>query len=321
MIESPEIYQCYTCEMYSAFYDFSLNYGKDIYKILLPSGQILFNAYVGLWFAWTLVFKILLKGNFEWTDFIKSLMLFVFVESLLQGGDYFWTYIHNPCLSLTSAIAQKIITLGRGSMKASTFEGVIQTVDYSLNNTVFQTWDALMEESGWTSWKPAVAAIILIVPYLIVICIFLAFMLEFVFSMLVITAICPLLFIAICFKSLQKIVINAGQIALHGALTLIFSCIAMGFTLEVFHRFSPIIPAGSEGIHSEISNFIFSKQYWAIWILGFLSAFFHLKASSFAANISCLFHGGGKLASSVIEASRSVMSSNSIFKKTKGING
>lgn len=317
MMDSPEVYRCYICEIYSAFYDFGINYGKDIYKALLPSGQIVFNAYVGLWLAWTLVFKTLLKGDFDWTDFIKSLMLFVFVETLLQGGDYFWTYVHNPFLALISAIAQKIITLGKVSTMAPTFEGVIQTVDYALNKTVFQTWNALMEEAGWTSWKPVIAAIILIIPYLVVMGVFLAFMLEFVFSMLVITSICPLLFIAICFKPFQRIVINAGQIALYGALTLIFSCIAMGFTLEVFHKFSPIIPIGPEGVHIGIINFIFSKQYWAIWILGFLSVFFHLKAAYFAANISNFFQGGEKLASSVISNTGSLMSSGSIFQKKR----
>lgn len=317
MIESPEAYRCYTCELYSAFYDFGINYGKEIYIALLPSVRTMFNAYVGFWLAWTLVFKVLLKGDFDWAGFAKTLILFIFVEALLQGGDYFWTYIHAPCFSLTSSVAQKIITLGKAPLKAPTFEGVIRTVDYSLNKTVFQMWDALLAEVGWTSWKPLIAAIVLIVPYLIVICIFLAFMLEFVFSILVITAICPLLYIALCFKPLQRIVINAGQIVLYGALTLIFSCIAMGFTLEAFHKFSPIMPVGVEGIHVDITNFIFSRQYWAIWILGFLSAFFHLKASYFAASISYFFQGGGKLASSVVSASSSLVSSSSFFHKKR----
>ena len=290
--------RCYTCEMFTAFYDFGMTYGADIFKALLPCSLILFNAAVGLWFAWHLVFKVLIQGEFESTQFIKSLCLFVFIGSLLHGSSFFWEYIHGPFLNLASSIAQKIITLGKSSLQNPTFEGVIQTVDEALNNSVFQVWNILMNEGNWYTLtiKPMIGAVILMTPYIFVICIFLAFMLEFVFSVLVITAIMPLLLICLAFEVTRSFTISAGRIALTGALTLIFACIAMGFTIAVFHKFGPLIPANTEGASKEIAEFVFSKKYWAIFILGFVSVFFHLKASSFAVALSSSMGGPGPAA-------------------------
>ncbi len=300
----PESYRCYVCEMFSAFYDFGMQYGQDIYKALLPPSRLLFTAYVAGWIAWYIVFKGVFKGDFCIGYFLKKSFLFVFVESLLQGSDFFWVYVHTPFLELISALAQKIVTLGKVSLNDPTFQGTLLTVDQSLNRTIFQVWNILIGEGGWLSWKPIVAALILIIPYLLVICLFLAFMLEFVFALLVITAICPLLYSIICFKSLHPIVLSALRITLHGAMSLLFSSIAMGFTIEIFHKFSPLIPVESEGVSDQISGFIFSSQYWAIWILGFLSVFFHLKASSFAKQISYFSYDSG-LSLSVTEKASS----------------
>ncbi len=201
-------------------------------------------------------------------------------------------------MNLASAIAQKIITLGKSSVSDPTFEGVIKTVDEALNNSVFQLWHILMNEGSWYTLtiKPMVGAIILVIPYIFVICIFLAFMLEFVFSVLVVTAIMPLLLICLVFEATRSFTLSAGRIALTGALTLIFACIAMGFTISVFHKFGPLIPASTEGASKEIAEFVFSKRYWAIFILGFVSVFFHLKASTFAVALSGSIGGPGPAA-------------------------
>lgn len=303
-MEAPPSAPCYICEMFTSFYDFGMQYGQDIYKALLPPSRILFISYVSAWVAWYLVFKGVFKGTFDARYFIKKLVLFTFVESLLEGSDFFWTYIQSPFLALISGLAQKIITLGKIPMKTPTFEGVLYMVDSSLNKTVFQLWKILIGEGGWMSWKPIVAGIILIIPYLLVVCLFLAFMLEFVFAMVLITALCPLLYMGLCFKFSRGISLSALRIALHGALTLIFSAISMGLTIEVFHKFAPLIPVKSEGVSSQISDFIFSSQYWAIWILGFLCAFFHMRAAYFAKQIS-QFSYKSSLSSSVSDVGNS----------------
>ena len=287
--------RCYTCEMFTTFYDFGMQYGTDIFHALLSPALILFNAGVGLWFGHQLVFKVLIQGEFEAAEFIKSLCLFVFVGSILHGSNFFWDYIHGPFLNLASGIAQRIITLGKGSIVNPTFEGVIQTVDEALNNSVFQAWRILMNE-GFLAIDAKIAAVILIIPYVFVICIFLGLMLEFVFSVLVVTAMMPLLLICLVFDSTRSFTISAGRIALSGALTLIFACIAMGFTIAVFHKFGTFIPVSLEGAEDSISDFIFSKKYWAIVFLGFVSVFFHLKASTFAGALSSSMGGSGPVA-------------------------
>ena len=287
--------RCYTCEMFTSFHDFGMQYGTDIFNALLGPSIVLFNACVGLWFAWNLVFKVLIQGEFEVASFIKFLCLFVFVGSVLNGSSFFWEYIQGPFLGLSSSIAQKIITLGKSSLKDPSFEGVIKTVDDALNNSVFQAWHFLMDD-GFFSWKGKIGGLILIAPYLFVMCLFLAFMLEFVFSVLVVTAIMPLLMVCLCFEVTRGISTSAGRIALNGALTLIFACIAMGFTIAVFHKFGPLIPVNPEGATDSVSDFVFSKKYWAVVFLGLVSIFFHLKASTYASALSGSIGGPGPAA-------------------------
>ena len=285
-MDADTLYRCYICDMFTAFYDFGMHYGQNLYQSLLAPMRILFLSYVGLWVAWYLVFKGIMKSVFNPGYFFKMLLFFIFIEYLLQGSDFFWTHFHTPFLSLISSLAQQCISLGRVSLKDSTFEGILYTLDHTLHKTVFHVWNILIGEAGWLSWKPLMAAFILIIPYLLVTCLFLAFLLEFVFSVMIVTAICPLLFITLSFKILRGIALSALRIALQGSLTLLFSSIAMGFTLEIFNQFSPLIPSDPANISVYVEEFIFSSHYWAIWILGFLSVFFHIKAASFAKQIS-----------------------------------
>ncbi len=283
--------RCYVCEMYGAFYEFSVVYGKDVYMHLLDPVWILFKASLGAWVAWQILFHLILKADFDRSLVLKNLGLFCLMGILLKGSTFYWDFMHEPFLKSVSGIAQVIIMRSGASIQTATFEGVLSCVDGAWHKTVFQLWGLLLEEAGWTSWKPFIAGIIFIIPYMATLCIFLAVLIDFVFSILIVTAISPLIFIALCFESTRGMAINTLRIGVTGTFTLLFSCLAMGFTLAVFEKFAPLIPVGGEQAAGNISGFIFSKAYWAIWILGFISGYFHLRARYYAMYVAGTFLG------------------------------
>lgn len=289
--------RCYVCDMYGAFYDFSLVYGKDVYAHLLDPVWMIFKASMGAWLAWQILFHLILKADFDRALVLKNLGLFCVIGMLLKGSSFYWEFLHEPFLQGISSIAQVIILRSGDRIQEATFESVLWCIDAAWNRTVFQLWALLVEEAGWTSWKPLMAGIIFIIPYMATLCIFLALLIDFIFSILLVTAISPLIFIAIGFESTRPMAINILRIGVTGTFTLLFSCLAMGFTLAVFEKFVPLIPVSGGGPPGDIAGFIFSKSYWAMWILGFISGYFHLRARYYAMYVSGTFlatKGGAK---------------------------
>lgn len=284
-------HRCYVCEIYGAFYEFSVSYGKDVYMHLLDPVWLIFKASMGAWVAWQILFHLILKADFDRSAGLKNMGLFCSMGLLLKGSSFYWEVVHEPFLQGISSIAQLIILRSGVPIEDAGFESVLRAVDASWNKTVFQLWALLLEEAGWTSWKPLIAGIIFIIPYLATLCIFLAVLIDFIFSVLIVTAFSPLIFMAICFESTRFLGVNAVRIWVTGTFTLLFSCLAMGFTLVVFEKFAPIIPVAQGVPRGDIAGFIFSKAYWAIWILGFVSGFFHLRARYYAMQMSGMFLG------------------------------
>jgi hypothetical protein len=76
----------------------------------------------------------------------------------------------------------------------------------------------------------------------------------------------------------------------------------MGFTVAVLRYYTgpDVIPLNANGsIAMGAGNFVFSPQYLAVFILGFISILFHLKAATLASNISGALDGPGAAAAVV----------------------
>lgn len=148
---------------------------------------------------------------------------------------------------------------------------------------------------------------ILAIPYLFVLGIFLAFMLEGMFKLLAVTAIAPLVIVAAAFKNTQGFAVSAFRVVLNGVLTVIFAAVAMGFTIAIMRNYSmvegiPLDPSGN--FTSSIGDITAADPrakgiFWPLFILGFISVLLHLKAATLASNISGASDGPGAAAAVV----------------------
>src|SRR5262249_24666125 len=91
------------------------------------------------------------------------------------------------------------------------------------------------------------------------------------------------------FAPTRSFTVSAVRVLLGGALTVVFASVAMGFTVAILRYYTEpgIIPRNADGTFAMGAGaFVFSPQYLALFILGFISILFHLKAATLAANIS-----------------------------------
>lgn len=152
------------------------------------------------------------------------------------------------------------------------------------------------------NWLPY---LILSVPYVFVMGIFAAFLVQTQFYFIAIGAAAPVLIVLFLWEKTRSFLFSALKFLVGGAMTVMFSGVAMGFTgFVLFSYLSQIQPTGRgtffEGLFTSLSNALTftvaqpgataftmaSAAYWMIFILGFLSALLHLAAPRIASNVS-----------------------------------
>jgi len=104
---------------------------------------------------------------------------------------------------------------------------------------------------------------------------------------------------AAAFKPSSGFAVAGFRIVLGGVLTVVFAAVAMGFTLSVMRYFLDKIPMVEGGFTADISHWVMGPDYWGMFLLGFVSVLFHLKAATLAANISGASDGPGAAAAVV----------------------
>lgn len=282
-------WDCVTCGLFGQLDALSMRYGRETFEALLPGAREAFGSFIGIWFAYQLVYKGIFRGELSFQLLLPRLALFFALQACLWSADLYWDYVYLPLKATTSALSQAVVApAGADFIQDRSFNGLLQTVETQVRKVIELAW-ALTKDAGITSLHLALGGLVLIIPYLFVWCIFLAFLLEGVFKLLAITALAPLAIIAAGFGPTRSFTVSAVRVLLGGALTVVFASVAMGFTVAVLRYYTEpgIIPRNADGTFAMGAGaFVFSAQYLALFILGFISILFHLKAATLAANIS-----------------------------------
>jgi hypothetical protein len=168
---------------------------------------------------------------------------------------------------------------------------------------------AFFIEGEW--WEKLVGffrALILAIPFMFVLLIFAAFILESAFKFLAITATSPLWVVSAFFPFSRAWSTAAIRLYFSAAFTILFAAMAMGFTIGVTeqYRLDFICAAsshgptcdqlGSDGAQSVLGDnqqiealkdtYVGASSFWIMLFIGMVSVLLHLKAPTLAANIS-----------------------------------
>lgn len=271
------------------------SYGQQIFRVLAPHAHLIFNAGFGVWILYMLIYKGCIKSNLRKDDFLIPLFYCIGVSLFLSGHALYWEWLYTPIYQGTTAAAQSIISAGGSQITSPTITGMLQTLDTQLDK-VFLLSQAICADAGWTHPILAFGGWFLVIPFVFVWGLFLAYVLEMVFKLLMITAVSPLLIMCMAFPSLRGFPVSGLRVIANGCFTLIFASVAMGFTLAAVNQAVSSLPMSGGAFTVDASAFVFSSDYWTLFILGFISILFHLKASTVASNISGSQDGPGAAA-------------------------
>jgi hypothetical protein len=289
---------CLTCGMFDLFDQLAQGYARDAFNVIAPSAKVAFNAYVGAWIAWTFIYNAMIRGDLSIQMIVPRIMIITLCSVALNGAELYWEWIYQPAYDAMNQLATALVVKSSTGLDVRTLSGMLGTVEERILKMLV-ICKTIWEEGGFTAIGLIVAAAILALPYLFVWGIFMAFVLEGVFKLLAITAVAPLLVICAAFQPTRGFAISGARVVLGGILTVVFAAVAMGFTLSVLDIFIAKMPVGPSGFTTGIKEWVLSRDYWAAFILGFVSVLFHLKAATLASNISGASDGPGAAAAVV----------------------
>jgi len=289
---------CLTCEMFDQFDQLAQGYGRDAFEVIAPAAKLAFNAYVGVWVAWVLIFQGIIRAELNVSTLVPRLLTITLCSIALNGVDLYWDWVYQPTYDAMNQLATALVVKSSTGIDVRTLSGMLGSVEQRIW-TVLGIVVLLWKDGGLTNVGMIFAAIILSLPYLFVWGIFMAFVLEGVFKLLAITSVAPLLIVAAAFPPTRGFATSGLRIVLGGVLTVLFAAVAMGFTLSVLDTFMSKQPMTGGSFTGDTAKWVQSKDYWAAIILGFVSVLFHLKAATLASNISGASDGPGAAAAVV----------------------
>ncbi|MDE0384228.1 MAG: hypothetical protein OXI22_10110, partial [Defluviicoccus sp.] len=135
--------------------------------------------------------------------------------------------------------------------------------------------------------------LVLIFPFVFVMLLFAAYIVEGIFKFLAVTALAPVWLVCAFLPKTRGFTEAAIRLYPSGGLTIVFAATAMGFTLATSHSFTEGLIDATE---KHDMGLVFTWAYWAMVLLGFISLLLHLKATTLAANISGANDGAGRFA-------------------------
>lgn len=277
---------CVTCGMFRQFDTVVNQYALQAFEALAPWVRNGFTAFVGAWLAFHLGWRGVLQGNLRLPEMMNAGAVFVAVAVILQGSAFYWGWIYLPGREVMSGLTQIVVSSPSMGVGDPSMTGLLSTVEREVMR-VFAVVQGIIAESNFYELVNLVGGILLLLPYVFVWGIFLAFLLEGIFKFLGVSALAPVFIACIAFKATRGFAMSAARILLSGILTVVFAGVAMGFTITIVKTYTADLPMTADGTFAgDPSAFVLSREYFSILLIGFISILFHLKAATLASNIA-----------------------------------
>lgn len=268
-------------------------FGRKVFQALSVGCLSLFMAAFGVWFVWQIIWKGAIKGEIQFQEFLKPLLISTTISFFLTASTFFeWFYL--PINQTVAKLVETMISVVGVSYvgaKATLF-GVLK-IQYETLNQVFASMNIMMQDTGIIPGYNTIASIIMRVPFLFLYIIMLCYCLDYMFKLMAVTALSPLLIIFAGFSSTLSISTSGLKMVLHGIFTILISVIAMGLSIYVLKESLHLIPLNANGtLKADAGSFAFSDAYWTCFIIACLSIYLQLKVPTIA-NIAGVSDGPG----------------------------
>jgi type IV secretion system protein TrbL len=273
---------CFSCRLLDPIHQTAEQYAIRVFEALAPGALLLFQTFVGGWLV-LIIFK-LLKASIRWEEIIYPTLTFTLVSSALEGHGLFWQYGYRPFYETAVQLLSALMRAGPAEAQAATLQDLLSVVEGSVWE-VIQFATRLQNSSGMFDILPLLAGIVLMFPYLFLLAHFMVFTVEFLFKLLIVSALSPVFIIAAGFKISRGYAVAALKVVLQGFLTLCIAVVLMGMMVHAITAASTglNLPNGNMGELIRLGEF--SLYLCGLFALGVTAVIFQLKSPAISSSI------------------------------------
>lgn len=347
-----------TCDICRFIDDLAVKADAYALPLYQSFADTLITIWAGLLLASILVFIILIllgAAELKLSTIVGKALLAIFVTMALYSTSgtvldvTFGRTVHDPPLvwqwtyefirDITTGFAQAMLT-GASDVRppeassagplASPFARLFGTMELSIMRVIYVGADIMTSRpmdigiAEIPNISAVVIGLILLLPYIFVVGLFSAYIIESLFGFLAVICVAPILVVSLFWRNTRKFAMTGLNLMLAAGLTLVFAGIAMGFTLSItdqyLHEFACLIagdvnavacqalPPGqaTANVYQQIADgginghhLIYTPQYWTCLFIGFMSILLHIKAKTIATNFAGVQDGAGPAAAVV----------------------
>jgi len=273
---------CFSCRLLDPINQTAEQCAIRVFEALAPGSLLLFQAFVGCWFIF-IIFK-LLRASVRWEEVIYPALTFTLVTTALEGHGLFWQYGYKPFYETSVRLLSAIIRANHTQVNAATLQDLLGVVEATVWEVIkFAT--RLQNTSGMFDIMPLLVGIVLMFPYLFLLAHFMVFTVEFLFKLLIVSALSPLLIIAAGFKVSRGYAVAALKVVLQALLTICISVVLMSMIINAITEASRALnlPDGDMGALVKLGEF--SLHLCGLFALGVTAVIFQLKSPAIATSI------------------------------------
>ncbi len=324
---------CYFCSTLAGLVEIGLRYSKDVFEAGAAATQELLSI-VSFFVLAAFVFKSMMlprEAQEMWPGFVKKAGWLIFATLLLTQHEVIFDFFFDLLQHTALDYGRYILRAASGAAQG-VYGGAAPNPNVSVPSGYSETtrayadlWGQVeatiypivcysgyqMSKAGWLAIGSLLSAALLLVPYLFVFGIFAAFLVQTMFYFVAVAAASPILILGLISDKTRGLMGSALKICLTGALTILFACVAMGFTSAALTSLMAeyavalgqsdanyaasltqstmsmmgfYIPS-EQAQATQVSGASTFKAYWSMFLVGFVSLLLHLAAPRLAANI------------------------------------
>lgn len=217
---------CFTCEPLKEYVALSSTYADKLSEALSGPMLILFSSFLGLWMV-VVAYKMLF-AQADIKNFIQDLV-YITITGVILGSQAnpLISFVYNTSLSIMSGAADTAFSVVGGADKAAGYQGLVRLAangEFAVTK-VIQAATAISMAGSWYEMMNYVYALILVIPYFILIAAYASQVVVAIFRAILIAIFAPFLFMAFAFNWGRPMAFSGAKTLL-AAILVLFACTA-----------------------------------------------------------------------------------------------
>lgn len=266
-------------DIFTGLSELAGSYARDVFNYLLPMCRGISFSFTTIWFAVT-GFGIM-QGKALHRDMAKQFFWLMLIHTFLSSSQHYWEWVYEPVYQTSVGLTQGVVA--KVAKTPGTMKGMLRGVDKRIQG-VLENVKSYRGMFGWANPVNLIFGWLFGLIFFLLWFLFLSHILGFIFKLMAVSAIAPLLITVCVFKSMRQYLFKAFSLLAHGCLTMVFAGIAMGFTIFSIQKFIMDYKFDNNAEH----------DIWTALLVSCIALYFHWEAPKIAASIlgAHEHHGG-----------------------------